>query len=186
MTQAEQNNNELLENLGGRGEGLVKENVQESEILVKLKGSFGEGLILTNQKIYILKWGLMAGNLIGGRCAAFGLANITGLEIKKNLLTGTFEVLTPATQNAQKSYWGKGANDAIRSDNVITFQRNNFKRFSEAVQIGRDLINKYHSKNEETTRSNYLTELERLATLKEKKVISEEEFQTKKKQILGI
>lgn len=183
---AQENSNELLENLGGRGEGLAKENVQESEILVKLKGSWGEGLILTNQKIYILKWGLMAGNLIGGRCAAFSFGNITGLEIKKNLLTGTFEVLTPATQNAQKSYWGRGSNDAVKSDNVITFQRNSFNRFSEAVKIGRDLINKYHSKSEETTQSNYLTELERLAVLKEKKIISEEEFQTKKKQILGI
>ena len=37
----------LIQNFGGRGERLFKENVKEQEIIVKIKGTFGEGLVIT-------------------------------------------------------------------------------------------------------------------------------------------
>jgi RNA polymerase subunit RPABC4/transcription elongation factor Spt4 len=176
---------ELIQHFGLRGENLVRENIGEKTIKVKLKGAFGEGLVITDKRLYVFKWGLMAGNLVGGRCNAFEFGNITGLEIKKNWTSGTFEVLTPATQNSQKSYWGRGNNDAVRSDNIVTFNsRKQFDLFSKAVRIGRDMISKYHSGTNQS--DNYILELEKLAELKEKGIVSEEEFQAKKKQILGL
>jgi hypothetical protein len=177
----------LIQKLGGRGEKLVRDNISEDKIFVKLKGSFGEALVIADKNLYVLKWGFMAGNFLGGRCMSFGHRNIVGLEIKKGWTTGTFEVLTPATQNAQKSYWGMGSNNAIRSDNVITFQSNKFNLFQEAVKIGRELINKSHSQGSQNSQNepNY-SELEKLAELKEKGIITQEEFNLKKKQILGL
>ena len=177
----------LIQNFGGRGEKLARANISEDKILVKLKGSFGEALVITDKNLYVIKWGFMAGNFLGGRCIAFGHRNIVGLEIKKGWATGTFEVLTPATQNAQKSYWGSGSNSAIRSDNVVTFQSNKFDLFQEAVKIGRELVNKSHSQNSQSSQNepNY-SELEKLAELKEKKIITQEEFEAKKKKILGL
>lgn len=177
----------LIQRLGGRGEKLVRDNISGDRILVKLQGSFGEALVITDKNLYVLKWGFMAGNFLGGRCMSFGHRNIVGLEIKKGWVTGTFEVLTPATQNAQKSYWGMGGNSAIQSDNVITFQSNKFNLFQEAVKIGRELINKSHSQNIQNSQNepNY-SELEKLAELKEKKIITQEEFEAKKKKILGL
>jgi len=177
----------LIQRLGGRGEKLVRDNISGDKILVKLQGSFGEALVITDKNLYVLKWGFMAGNFLGGRCMSFGHRNIVGLEIKKGWATGTFEVLTPATQNAQKSYWGTGSNNAIRSDNVITFQSNKFNLFQEAVKIGRELINKSHSQNSQDSQNetNY-SELEKLAELRDKKIITQEEFEAKKKKILGL
>lgn len=177
----------LIQKLDGRGEKLVKANIGEDKIIVKLKGSFGEALVITDRNLYVLKWGFMAGNFLGGRCMSFGLRNIVGLEIKKGWTTGTFEVLTAATQNAQKSYWGTGSNNAIQSDNVITFQSSMFNLFQEAVKIGRELINKSHFQNNQNipNGTNY-SELEKLAELKEKGIITQEEFNSKKKQILGL
>lgn len=183
-------NSNLIQKLDGKGEKLLEENIDqgEEEILVKLKGSFGEGLVLTDKRLYILKWGFMTGNTFGGKCNAFSYNTITGLEIKKGLLTGTFEVLTPATQNAQKSYWGSGENSAAQSDNVITIQRDKFQLFQEATKIGRDFINQhYYSKNQPISEkeSDY-SELEKLAELKTKGIITVEEFESKKKKILGL
>jgi hypothetical protein len=182
-------NNNLIQKIDGKGEKLLNENVDQNKetILVKLKGSFGEGLVLTDKRLYVLKWGFMTGNTFGGRCNAFDYNIITGLEIKKGLLTGTFEVLTPATQNAQKSYWGSGKDSAAHSDNVITIQRDKFQLFQEATRVGRELINQLHSKNQPTgnKESNY-SELEKLAELKSKGIITEEEFEAKKKKILAL
>lgn len=179
------NNNNLVQNFSGRGEKIIKENIgNEEKIFVKLKGSFGEGLVITNKKLYVLKWGFMSGNIIGGRCVAFEFGNVTGLEIKKNLLTGTFEVLTPATQNAQKTYWSFRNNSAVKSDNVITFLRDKFNLFQEATKIGRDFINRFHSKNNQG--GTIYAELEKLDELKKKGVITREEFDIKKKSILGL
>ena len=177
----------LIQRLGGRGERLVRDNISDDKVLVKLQGSFGEALVIADRNLYVLKWGFMAGNFLGGRCMSFDHRNIVGLEIKKGWVTGTFEVLTPATQNAQKSYWGMGGNSAIQSDNVITFQSKKFDLFQEAVKIGRELINKSHSQNVQNSQNepNY-SELEKLAELKEKKIITQEEFEAKKKKILGL
>jgi len=179
--------NELMQEFGGRGEKLASENINhpDEKIFAKLKGSFGEGLIVTNRAVYILKWGMMVGNIFGGRCNAFSLKNISSLEIKKGLLTGTFEVLTPATQNANKSFWGTKNDSALKSDNVVTFQRNKFDSFQKATNVGREMINNAHS---QTQSANNVTtdysELEKLSELKDKGIITQEEFDMKKKKIL--
>jgi len=180
----------LIHNLGNRGERLIEENLHGDKIIVKLKGSFGEGLVITDKRLYVLKWGFMAGNFLGGRCIDFGYSNIVGLEIKKGWGTGTFEVLTPATQNAQKSYWGTGNNSAIRSDNVVTFQSNKFGLFQEAVKIGRGQLQNLnlqsiHNSQSIPVTSNY-SDLEKLAELKGKGIITKEEFEAKKKKILDL
>jgi len=176
----------LLKNFSDRGEKILKDNLvnNEEKIFVKLQGSFGEGLVITDKRLYVLKWGFMTGNFIGGKCNVFEFGNITGIEIKKSWTSGTFEVLTPATQNAQKSYWGNGNNSAIESDNIVTFQQDKFNLFQEAAKIGREMIGDFHSKGNE--KSTDYSELEKLAELKEKGIIIQEEFNTKKKSILGL
>jgi hypothetical protein len=177
----------LIQNLSRRGENLVKDNIGEGKILVKLKGSFGQALVITDKNLYVLKWGWLAGNLLGGRCMSFAHRHIVGLEIRKGWFTGTFEVLTPATQNDQKSYWGTGNNNAIESDNVITFDNSGFGLFQKAVRIGLELINKSHVQNSQNSpnETNY-SELGKLSELRERNIITQEEFEAKKKKILGI
>lgn len=176
----------LLENLGKRGEKILSENLvdKNEKISVKLKGSFGEAFILTDKRVYVLKWGFMAGNLIGGRCNAFDFHRIIGLEIKKEFGGGILEVLTAANQNTQKSCWGTGENDAIKSDNVIVFNWDKSDLFQEATRKVRKLLSE--SKSERESEVLYYTELEKLAELKEKGIITEEEFNLKKRQILGL
>lgn len=179
----------LVEDLGGRGEKLFDDNISKSEqVVVKVKGSLGEGLVITDKRLYVLKWGFMAGSAFGGRCMAFEFKNISSLEIKKNLLTGTLEVLTAATQNSQnKNYFGTGQNSAIESDNIVTFQGVDFKLFQEVTNIGRDMINKAHNPMQGSAKpDDSLVQLEKLAELKEKGIITEDEFVAKKKQMLGL
>jgi len=180
---------ELINNIGGRGEKILNKSLQEDEeVIVKLQGSFGEALVLTDKRLYVVKWGFLVGNTFGGRCNAFEFRNITSIEYKKSLLTGSIEVLTPATQNAQKSFWST-QNSTQKADNIISMQRDKFEIFAEAVKVIRNKISESHSGGEilqKNTEAYNLENLEKLASLKEKGIITEEEFQTKKKQLLGI
>ncbi|MFH1171910.1 MAG: hypothetical protein V1778_05255 [bacterium] len=138
--------NTLSHDLGRRGEKLLQKNLQANEkVLAKLKGSWGEGLVITDRRLYILKWGFQAGSTFGGRCNAFEYSQIVSLEINKGVMTGTIEVLTPATQNSQKTYWGIGNNSAIRADNIVTFKNRKMSEvFQEATKLGREMISKAH------------------------------------------
>lgn len=174
----------LNENLGNRGEKLINSNLHEGEnVELKVKGTYGEAIVLTNKRLYILKWGYLTGSFLGGRCLGFEFKDVAGVELKTGLLTGTLEVLTPATQNAQKSIWATGNKNATTSDNVITFTREMFDKFKEATKAIRSTINQTNSKDRPESGIN---DLEKLAQLKNKGIITKQEFEVKKKQILGI
>jgi predicted AAA+ superfamily ATPase len=54
------------------------------------------------------------------------------------------------------------------------------------VNIGRDLISKSSTNQEAKSRESNLEQIERLYGLKEKGIITEDEFQAKKKQLLEL
>ncbi len=177
----------LIDNLGGRGEKILKNNLQSGEALIaKLKGSFGEAFVVTDRNVYVAKWGFIAGQFFGGRCNCYPFQRIVGIEYKKNITTGTVEVLSAANQNIKGiSYWGIGGNSAIQSDNAVTFFTKDFERFQEAVNRARKLIAD-EAGNAGRGGKGDLDHLEKLAVLKEKGIITNEEFDAKKKMILGL
>ena len=177
----------LIDNLGGRGEKILKKNLQAGEgLIAKLKGSFGEAFVVTDHNIYVVKWGFMTGQFFGGRCNCYPFQRIVGIEYKKNLISGTVEVLTAANQNIRgMSYWGMGANSAIQSDNAVSFLDRDHKKFQEVVNRARELMtDKLGAVG--SGRKDDLDQLEKLAVLKEKGIITNEEFDAKKKMILGL
>jgi hypothetical protein len=111
----------LIHNLD-KGEKLLAANKRADEdVVVKLLGNFGQAIVITTKRVYIIKWGFMTGNTFGGKCIAFELRSITGLQIEMSFLSpGILKVLTPATQdNSRLSYWdtSNSKNNADQSDN---------------------------------------------------------------------
>lgn len=186
-----QTNTPLIEDLGHRfdrkGENLLKENLTEGEeIKVKLKGRYGEALVVTNKRLYILKWGYLSGNLLGGTANAFNFNNITGVNLRKGAIRGYVEILTGANQDRKFNILGSRL-----SDNAIRIGIEHFSKFTEAVKLVRDILSEAQSQNKKTPKENHpstnpLDDLERLSELNKKGIISTKEFEAKKKQLLGI
>ncbi len=133
----------LIESLGSRGEKHLNENMHPDEkVLVKLKGTWGQGLVLTDRNIYVVKWGYMTGNIFGGRCSAFNYNDVVSVEIRKNLNTGVLEILSSATRDKHLSYWNQGENSAFKSNYAVTFTGPNFTKFQQATVVARDMIHK--------------------------------------------
>jgi len=184
------NNVNVIEPLGNRGEALLKANMADGEtILVKLKGSFGEAFVVTDRRIYILKYGFMAGRTFRGQCTAYRFNQITGLESRKTLVTGILEVLTATDRDTgSKTLWGVGKKSAVRADNTIAyslmFQGASFQR---GFSIARETIQEAVSANTvyAVGHESAADEIGKLALLRDKGTLTEEEFQAKKRQLLG-
>jgi len=181
---------ELIMPLKGRGEKILAQNLQPGEkVMVKLQGQFGQALVMTNKRLYIVKWGMQAGSTFGGKCIAYEYRNITAIEIRKHAMSRFVQILTPATQDRKLSYWASSnkPESAIASDFAVTYESKKDPVFQEAVNTARRVMEKLHEgAHHSVAADDSLDQLEKLAELKQKGILTDEEFQAKKKQILGL
>lgn len=188
-TVAQAQGAELVMPLKGRGDKIVAENISSEEnVLVKLQGDFGQALVMTNKRLYIVKWGFQTGSTFGGKCIAYEYKNISAIESRKHMTTRLLQVLTPATQDRNLSYWGERGkgNNAIESDSAITYPKKLDAQFQRAIEVARRVTEKAHAGTSNGGGLSDVEQLEKLAELKDKGILTDEEFQAKKKQLLGL
>lgn len=102
---------------------------------IQLKGAFKEALVCTDRQVIILKAGFMTGQIFGSSAFQVPYKNITGVQIKKHLMSGYFELSAGGVQNVPVSYWGKGQRDAAKRENCVSLNRQHFHAFQEACNV---------------------------------------------------
>lgn len=144
----------------------------DGETLEYLMSGFMNGntwlIVCTNKRILFLDKGL----IFGCKQLEIPLDKVNSVETSKGLLLGSIKVWDGAS--------------AMKIDNVQKFA---LQPFVTAVNKAREALknNNQQIKVEKNDESNdYIKELEKLAELKEKGIITEEEFLSKKKQLLGL
>ena len=107
-------------------------------------------------------------------------SSIVAVQYKKNGLTAGYLQLTLRGGSEAKA----GVFEAVKDENTVSFQTSKTaKQFHEAKEIIESQMNQAQ---ESHTGKSGISELEQLADLKDKGILTEEEFATKKKQILGL
>lgn len=144
----------------------------DGETLEYLMSGFMNGntwlIVCTNKRILFLDKGL----IFGCKQLEIPLDKVNSVETSKGLLLGSIKVWDGAS--------------AMKIDNVQKFA---LQPFVTAVNNAREALknNNQQVKVEKNNDTNdYIKELEKLAELKEKGIITEEEFLSKKKQLLGL
>ena len=152
----------------------------EDKVLLEAKGLNGQ-LQLFENKIRITRKGFTAFTTHGlkGDKEIF-ISQISSIQLKKvSLLTNGYIQFTFVGGQETKG----GIFDAAQDENTIMFNKKQEPTF---IKIKEAIEEKIASLNKSTAKSSELDELEKLAELKEKGIITEEEFNAKKKQILGL
>ncbi|MFI3729461.1 SHOCT domain-containing protein [Vagococcus fluvialis] len=169
---------------------VANENIPDSEeVFVALKGSFKEFLFCTDKNVYIIKKGFMTGNTFGSGHFKMPYRNITNVEISTQLIGGYFEISAGGIQNTDKSFWSTDKKmDPAKQPNTISLSGKDLK---EAFQYAGSLIlDKVHSANNNlvnvTQSSSDADEIRKFKELLDEGIISQEEFDIKKKEILGL
>lgn len=75
--------------------------IQGEKVIGIIIGNFNQAIVATDQKVCILKTGLMSGQIFGGKSTAFDYRNIVGVEIRTGFAQGEFELLSGGLSNNQ-------------------------------------------------------------------------------------
>lgn len=149
------------------------------------KGTNGT-LVVKENTIEIIRSGLNA-RLLGLRGnKEILIKNITSIQFKKpGLLTNGFIQFAFSGSSESKG----GVIDATKDENSVVFTKSELKNFERL----KDIINEKRNNAHFTTvphnlplQDDIYTQIEKLSALKDKGIITTEEFEGKKKQLLGI
>ncbi|MGD0671309.1 MAG: PH domain-containing protein [Candidatus Binatus sp.] len=124
----------LIDQLPSRLEKVLSELLEPNErIQIKLKGAFKEALVCTDKRVLILKAGFMTGQTFGSNVFQSPYRTITGVQVKKHLITGYFELSAGGVQNRPTSYWQSGQGAPERRENCVSLNSSAaFPKFREA------------------------------------------------------
>ncbi len=141
------------------------------------KGRNGK-LILTDLSVVIKRglWGSLLTHGVKGE-KTIPYKNIIAVQFKKAGFTAGYIQFTIPGGIESKG----GVIDAAHDENTVTFYWGKNDAFSEAKRIIEENMSQ-----PVTSQKSPLDDLEKLAGLKEKGIITEDEFQKKKTQILGL
>lgn len=155
---------------------------------VALKGTNKEYLFADTQQLTILKKGFMTGHTFGGGIYSMPYQNISGVRVEFHFASGYFEVSAGGMQNTPKSYWENGKDSPQQSPNTISLVTGNKDAFMKAADIINGLISSFNQKPSSTRTSvlDPVEQIKRYKDLADTGVISQEEFDAKKKQLLDL
>jgi len=160
------------------------------EVLVKLSGAFKEALVCTDRRVMIVKMGFMTGNTFGNNVFQLPYEHISSVEVKFGLLSGYFEMSAGGMQNTPKSYWSQTkGNSPQTSPNCVSLNRALGVSFKEAVKF----IMARKTRQPAATASavpaaaidDPVAMIERLGGLRDRGLLTEEEFVAKKAEIMA-
>lgn len=186
---------ELIEELPAKIEATLAEMLGQGEsVLVKLKGAFKEALICTDSRIIILKSGFMTGQVFGTDAFQQPYSAISGVQVKYNLMSGYFEVSAGGMQNSAKSYWSSDKNaDPSKAPNCVSLnskaQKLNFQAAASFItnKLGEMRMGAPREATQlsGSPQDDVLAALEKLGALKDAGILTDDEFASKKAELLG-
>lgn len=141
------------------------------------------GTIILTDKGVLIKRGLKGYMLGGGMLRGdktIPYSSIVAVQLKKAGMTAGYLQLTLKGGSEAKS----GLMQSTTDENTVNFHARKNKDFLEAKEKIETKISESSGGNQQA--SSGADELEKLASLKEKGIISQEEFDAKKKQILNL
>ena len=156
-----------------------------------IEGLADQYLVALADSCVIVKPGLLAGAMGGGRFTEFPYADITGVEVNSGILNAVLEVTTPAYQGKAKDFWRMGRNsDPFKVSNCLPGNILLFNTSPGAEQIEELRRRVRESKRQGPSATAALgpdptEQLERLAALREKGLLTDAEFTEAKRKILG-
>lgn len=151
---------------------------------MEIKGLAGVSIELLENKVIIKRKGFL--NAFNKSVKEIFLDKISSIQLKRSSMVnnGYIQfVFSGSTEVKEINPTDLFHTELFQDENTVFFSKKQEKDF-EALKIKvEEIILK--SKDTQSS-SNYLDELERLANLKDRGIITEEEFNAKKKQILGL
>jgi hypothetical protein len=159
------------------------------EVICRLAGmSKSQSLVLTDRRAFIIKVGWRSGQTLGGKVSSFEYRNINSVEVRASMMTGVFEIAAGGVQGREAAYFGKDKSSAWKLPNTLPIAKKQMKDF----QLGAQAIRERSSTAQHPAAvvaapapPDVMDQIRKLGTLHAEGVLSEEEFASKKAELLA-
>jgi hypothetical protein len=167
----------------------LDENLASGErVEVIIRGNLSSAIIGTDRRLFVFKKGWLSGSAFGKKMATWDYRNITGVQIETGILSGTVAVQAAGITMGDYSYWSTGKDDPQKAANALAIARDHFPQARSGVARLRELLSAaQHAPVANSTQAppDLADQLRKLASLRDEGILTEEEFQAKKAQLLA-
>lgn len=112
------------------------------KVLSQCVGMSGQSLVVTDQRVLIIKTGFMAGSTFGAKATTFDYRMISSVEVRTGPVTGAFSLSAGGGAQRDRSYWSQKGNDAYKSPDAIPIAK--APDFLRAAALIRQLAGRSH------------------------------------------
>jgi Short C-terminal domain len=156
------------------------------QVVLAIVGESGSALVATERRVFVFKKGVTTGSMFGKQLNSWDFSNISGIEVKQGATTRAVVVQVPGVAPVTKfGRLASGPNSVWEAPNSIMATK---VGVDEAIGTLRRLIadrqRPLHAR--EPHGSDPIDQIKRLGELRDQGLLTEEEFQTKKRQLLGL
>jgi len=177
--------NELIGKLGGKIKKSFEDNILKDEkVDAKLQPHRGEGIVVTDKRVMIIKAGMVsAAGFFGANCKSFYYNQITSVDLRLGIMGGHIQLTIAGGTDVK----GKGILDVGQAENAATFTVDYKNKMKKVAEIIRERVQNSQSQGSAPQQTKGVAEeIKGLADLKKEGIITEEEFNKKKKDLLGL
>lgn len=186
-----------LNSISRKARGPLSRNITPGEsVLFHLEGASHQTLVAMTDRVILVKPGYMAGATGGARVTSIPYRDVTGIEVNTGMTSAVLQVTSPSYPVARVDYWsGVGsknsdANSPFVLPNCIPAPKRSIKSWEPYLARLRELVAeaKHPSGHVPAAVSapkpSAADRLRELASLRDAGILSEDEFATKKAELL--
>ncbi len=163
---------------------------EDEKIYVALKGAYKEYLVCTDKAVYIIKAGFMTGHTFGDGYFKMPYSSITNAEVNYHLLTGYFELSAGGLKNRQLNFWSNSKKEQPQEQpNCISIaDKQTRDLFVQAANYIIEMSIRAKGGMGKTIQQevSVADEILKFKNLLDCNIITQEEFDAKKKQLLEL
>lgn len=155
---------------------LLLEQVKEKDILLEEMGN-DRYVAVTKNTVYFVSIGISSGHFFGKKVKSFPIDKISSIDLSKKIMASYLEITSAGMGGSNHSRAGY----TEFNENRVFFAHSKKEKFQKIVEKIRDLMNSSKSGKNENSGAD---EIEKLHSLMKKGIITEKEFEKKKKELL--
>lgn len=158
----------------------------DEKVKVIILGLWHSAIIGTEKRCFIYKRGLMGGVILGSKLISWDYLNLNGVQIETGPMTGFVSLQGPGITSKDMSYWTTGSGDPARAPSAISINKELYEQAREGVAVLRTLISSVQQARSGASLPNSIPdEIRKLAKLHDEGILTADEFETKKKELLA-
>lgn len=156
------------------------------QVVLSIAGEAGSALVGTERRVFVFKKGAVSGSMFSKQLNSWDYANISGVEVKQGMTTHAVVVQVPGVAPVTKfGRFANGPDSVWEAPNSIMATKTGV---DQAIGTLRRLIGDHQrtSHVRESHHSDPIDQIKRLGELRDQGLLTEDEFQSKKRQLLGL